>query len=372
MKSQKLKRFIIILLVLFALGLLIWWLIVKKLPSADDMGSPPVIKQQVNNDQSHHHDNETEQPPQFDMSANKKINDTQTTGLENLPKSLQGTQVDGEIIIDEQQRLVVTKGLRRLFDYFLSAMGEESEQTIHARVQAYINSHTPKPAANQAIKLYQAYIRYLKELKKIDAKHGHLQMQATAGTLDIKRIGQRQQQVKSLRQRFFNQDTINAFFSDDDVLEDYAIAMLQINQNNNLTEQQKKQRQQLYISRMPNGEQKQHLQNYITQQNNIAQLLETTQKMKAQAATATELYAMREQLVGKQAAQRLAEMDRQDADFDQRFEQYQSQKQAIIEQYGSENDRQAVHDIEQLTHQLFTKTEAKRLEGYAKFKQIQQ
>ena len=44
-----------------------------------------------------------------------------TTGLENLPRSLQGTEVDGEIIIDENKQLVVTEGLRRLFDYFLSA-----------------------------------------------------------------------------------------------------------------------------------------------------------------------------------------------------------------------------------------------------------
>src|SRR5690606_24932919 len=37
-----------------------------------------------------------------------------TTGLENLPRSLQGTEVDGEIIIDENKQLVVTEGLRRL------------------------------------------------------------------------------------------------------------------------------------------------------------------------------------------------------------------------------------------------------------------
>lgn len=57
------------------------------------------------------------------------------TGLENLPRSLQGTTVDGEIIIDENKQLVVTEGLRRLFDYFLSAFGEEDESVIHERVK---------------------------------------------------------------------------------------------------------------------------------------------------------------------------------------------------------------------------------------------
>jgi hypothetical protein len=46
------------------------------------------------------------------VSANANASPT------SLPKSLQGTQVDGEIIIDENKQLVVTAGLRRLFDYF--------------------------------------------------------------------------------------------------------------------------------------------------------------------------------------------------------------------------------------------------------------
>ena len=77
-----------------------------------------------------------------------------TTGLEKLPRSLQGTEVDGEIIIDENKQLVVTEGLRRLFDYFLSALGEEEEAVIYARVESYIRSHTPEPAASQAVTIF--------------------------------------------------------------------------------------------------------------------------------------------------------------------------------------------------------------------------
>ena len=65
------------------------------------------------------------------------------TGLEDLPRSLQGTKVDGEIIIDANKQLVVTEGLRRLFDYFLSALGEEDEATIIQRVESYIRNHSP-------------------------------------------------------------------------------------------------------------------------------------------------------------------------------------------------------------------------------------
>ena len=95
-----------------------------------------------------------------------------TTGLENLPRSLQGTEVDGEIIIDENKQLVVTEGLRRLFDYFLSALGEEDEAVIYARVESYIRSHTPEPAASQAMKIFDQYIAYLKAIPAIGKRSG--------------------------------------------------------------------------------------------------------------------------------------------------------------------------------------------------------
>lgn len=363
MKNPTAKRIVSIVLVvlLFILSLLFWWL----KPDNKPMAKPNMVT--TTQPQT---PNLT--PPQVHIITNKTDTNPTITGLENLPKSLQGTQVDGEIIINEQHQLIVTRGLRRLFDYFLSALGEETEETIHTRVYAYISSHTPKPAASQAILLYQAYVNYLKALTQLESGYGHLQMQATAeGNLDMSLITQRQQQVKSLRQQYFNQQTITAFFADDDALENYAIAMIQINQNANLTEQQKQEQQQQYINRMPNSEQKKHLRIHTKQQANIAELLTKTQQMKALGATDTELYAMREQLVGSQAAKRLADMDKQDADFDQRFEKYQTEKQAIISQYGSVDDSQAITEIKQLTNQLFTPTEAKRLEGYAILKQTQ-
>ena len=90
------------------------------------------------------------------------------TGLERLPASLKGTQVDGEIIIDENKQLVVTEGLRRLFDYFLSALGEENEAVIATRVERYIRHHTPEPAASQAVAIFGNYVAYLKALPDIE------------------------------------------------------------------------------------------------------------------------------------------------------------------------------------------------------------
>ena len=287
-----------------------------------------------------------------------------TTGLENLPRSLQGTDVDGEIIIDENKQLVVTEGLRRLFDYFLSALGEEDEAVIYARVESYIRSHTPEPAASQAVTIFDQYVAYLKAIPAIESRYGNLQLQATKnGELDLNVVTQQQQDVAELRQQHFSKETIKAFFGAEDEYDDYSLAMVKINQDKQLSDAQREAARQDYISRMPDNATKAN----IAQQANLDELISRTEQMQAKGATAEELYSMRRELVGAPAAARLAQVDQQDANFDQRFKQYQAQKQQLLSQNADK--AQAQTQITQMEQQLFNETERKRLAGYAALQQ---
>lgn len=296
-------------------------------------------------------------------TSSTQNNDRFITGLENLPRSLQGTDVDGEIIIDENQQLVVTEGLRRLFDYFLSALGEEDEATIFARVESYIRNFVPEPAASQAIALFNKYVAYLKAIPELEKRYGNLQLQATKnGELDLNMVAQQQQDVAKLRQQHFDTETIAAFFGAEDEYDAYTIEMINIEQNKLLSDEQKAAAQQDYISRMPDNMTKAN----IEQQANLNALISRTEQMKAQGATPEALYNMRRELVGAAAAGRLAQVDKEDANFDQRFNQYQAQKQLLNR---NTNSTQARAQIEQLEQQLFSDTERKRLAGYAAMQQ---
>lgn len=282
------------------------------------------------------------------------------TGLERLPASLKGTQVDGEIIIDEHKQLVVTEGLRRLFDYFLSALGEEEEAVIFARVERYIRHHTPEPAASQAVAIFGNYVAYLKALPDIEKRYGNLQLQASkSGELDLNAIAQQKQEVASLRQQYFDKTTIEAFFGAEDNYDDYSIEMVRINQNEQMSEAQKQAARQDYVSRLPDGA----IKTNILQQANLNELMIRTERMKAAGASPEALYNMRRELVGVPAAERLAQVDQEDADFDQRFQQLHSQKQQILAQ--TTDKAKAQTQITQLEKQLFNDAERKRLTGYA-------
>ena len=288
------------------------------------------------------------------------------TGLEDLPRSLQGTKVDGEIIIDANKQLVVTEGLRRLFDYFLSALGEEDEATIIQRVESYIRNHTPEPAASQAVAIFNQYINYLKQLKQIEERYGNLQMQATKnGELDLNMVAQRQQDISKIRQQNFDAETIKAFFGADDEYDAYSISMLNIEQDKQLSDTQKAAARQDYVSRMPDNSTKANIQ----QQANLNELIDSTEQMKKQGATPEALYNMRRELVGEAAAGRLASVDQEDNNFDKRFNQYQAQKQQLLTQSANQSQTQTQTQINQIEQQLFNEAERKRLTGYAAMQQ---
>ena len=301
---------------------------------------------------------------QTEQTASAQNQSAFVTGLERLPRSLKGTQVDGEIIIDENKQLVVTEGLRRLFDYFLSAIGEEDEAVIFARVESYIRHHTPEPAASQAVAIFGKYVAYLKALPEIEKRYGNLQLQATKnGELDLNAIAQQKQDVANLRQQYFDKTTIEAFFGAEDNYDDYSIEMVRINQNQQMSEAQKQAARQDYISRLPDSA----IKTNIMQQANLGELMVRTEQMKAAGASPEALYNMRRELVGAPAAERLAQVDQQDADFDQRFKQYQAQKQQLLSQNADKVQAQTqIHQIEQ---QLFNDMERKRLAGYAALQQ---
>ena len=137
--------------------------------------------------------------------------------------------------------------------------------------------------------------------------------------------------------------------------------MVRINQDNQLSDNQKEAARQDYISRMPDNSTKANL----AQQANLNELMTRTEQMQAKGATAEELYNMRRELVGAPAAARLEQVDQEDANFDQRFNQYQVQKQRLLNQ----NTNNAQAQISQIEQQLFNDTERKRLAGYAALQQ---
>jgi lipase chaperone LimK len=80
--------------------------------------------------------------------------------LPPLPRSLRGTEVDGDLLLDEARHFLPTPEALQLFDYFLSAQGEETLPVIYDRIAAEIRARLPARAAAEARRLLDDYLGY--------------------------------------------------------------------------------------------------------------------------------------------------------------------------------------------------------------------
>ena len=88
------------------------------------------------------------------------------------PASWRGTVPDGALREDEHGNLIVSEEVRRRFDYFLSALGEEELNVLRSRVAAHLQAALSATAARQAWALFERYIGYRSALRELDEHDG--------------------------------------------------------------------------------------------------------------------------------------------------------------------------------------------------------
>lgn len=283
------------------------------------------------------------------------------TGLEQLPTSLQGTDVDGEIIIDGNRQLVVTRRLRDVFDYFLTTIGEEPLATVLARIQAYIRHRVPDPAQGQAIHLLNQYVSYRDALKHIPEVGG-----LSADQLDPDAVARQKQHEQQLRRQFFSASEIEAFFADEDAYDQYSLAAIKIHRNHSLSEAQKAEQLATLMNQLPTN-----VQDSMKASSQYQQLETLTAEIRARGGSTEDIRQMRLNLVGADATNRLEAMDHEHSNLDQRVSQYLQQKNQIMGQ-ANLSPEQKVLQIAQIEQQTFDAQERLRLAALEQLAKQQQ
>lgn len=276
------------------------------------------------------------------------------TGLEQLPTSLSGTEVDGEILIDANRNLHVTRGLRDLFDYFLTTVGEESLATVIQRVKAYIQHRTPEPAQSQAIVLFDQYIAYRGALRAIPEAGGK-----PADQIDLDAIAQQKTAEQRLRQQFFDAKTIQAFFGDDDAYDQYALQSLRITQNPALSPAEKSQQIEQLATRLP-----EHLRDAIQAAAQYQNLEQQTTEWKARNGSAAELRQIRLNLVGVAATERLEALDQENRQWQRRVDAYLQEYNRINNNTQWSMEQKQLMVLSLRRQQGFSETEQLRLPAF--------
>lgn len=224
-----------------------------------------------------------------------------------LPASLSGTEVDGGLDVGPDGHLILGPRALALFDYFLSASGEESDAAIRARIEAYARAHLDEPALGEALDLLDRYLAY--------REAGHtLRIPDGAGAAE------RLSAVRELRRKHFGDDA-DALFGDEERAAEAAIAKSEILKDPAVPPEDREDLLAAADARLPASAREAR-----AKATSVLDLRADEDALRADGAGEDVIRRYRESKFGPDAAERLQALDRRRADFRARVDAFREER----------------------------------------------
>lgn len=277
--------------------------------------------------------------------------------LPPLPRSLQGSTPDVQLRQDADGNLLISADILHLFEFYLSALAEEPLEISLNRISRALAEQLQGQALEQARDLLKRYLDYRIALADLQSQ---VAIRDAAGHYDLQAIAQRQQQLKSLRQQHFSSEENRAFFAEQDSYDDLMFKQLQLAQNTELDAAQRQQALDRLEQQLPEP-----IRQAREQATRQTRLYELTEQMKSRGASAEELFQVRAEALGHEAATALAALDQRQADWDRRMASFEKEREAIRQSGLSAEDQQSA--IVSLIERRFAEDERAQVlaqEGY--------
>jgi lipase chaperone LimK len=265
--------------------------------------------------------------------------------------SMTGTRPDGNLTVTADDALVADVELRRMFDYYLGAIGEKNIDQIRAEIELELDRKLKPVPAVQAKRLLTRYIDYKRAL--VDVEKNPQTPSSGVGTVRARLLAMQQ-----MRARFFTPKEVESMFGFDDAYDTDAVARLEINQDAGLSAAQKKVKLAALDAAMSPA-----LREAREAPLKVARMEESAQKMRAGGASEDDVYRMRAKAFSPEAAARLAAVDQETLNWKNRIASYLAARNNLIGNPTlSDADRQTA--LQQLRDAQFSADEQKRLAAY--------
>lgn len=242
--------------------------------------------------------------------------------------------------------------LKRLFDYYLSAVGEQTIAAITLAISSDLDrrlSPDQRPAAKRLLALYLQFKLALVDLEK---------KPELVGT-DVKAIRQRLLAMQDLRSQFFSAEETLGMFSFEDDYDQDAVARLEVSQNPALSATQKKEQ----LAAL-DASQSAALREEREAPRVVLKIEQMAQTLRAQGASEDDIYRMRSKELNPEAAARLAELDREETAWKNRIASYLNESSKLLQAQADAPPAQREAALAQLQQSRFNPDERRRLAAY--------
>lgn len=273
-------------------------------------------------------------------AATPHSSDSSPKAPRTFAASLRDTQRDGSLQVDENGNLVVDRGIRDLFDYHLTTLGEHGIDAIRKHLLKLFQHELPLAAARQAAQLLDAYLQYRERSGELQRQYPALDESNAFST-----ISDYFAQRENLRHQLFAQEAVDAFFAADQASEREALPKLQ----------------RLAGEIAPVALESTEIQNNYARYRQAMRSGETVNP--------ADNDALRTELFGHEASTRLAALDQRRSDWRSRLASYREQKQQLLvaaAQAGLDPSRL----LQQLRQSQFNEREILRVRALDKLEQI--
>lgn len=265
---------------------------------------------------------------------------------EPLPGSLAGTQVDGDLRVDAQGRFVPGPEALLLFDYFLSATGEEPDERIRARIVEEIRRRLAPAAAREAEALLDRYDAYR-------AAAADLFADTELARADDER---RFQRIRELRREVFGAELAAALFDADEEVTRIDLERRRVATQPGLDPAERARRLADLEEQLPESVRAARREAMAA-----LELRAAEESLRAAGASSGAIAAERERRVGREAADRLAALDERRAAWNERADAYRRERDALRARGLSDEAYAAA--LEALRTARFTGPERLRIEA---------
>lgn len=261
----------------------------------------------------------------------------------NTVMTFRGAAVDGFLRTDHRGHLVVDIQLRHWMDFYLSAQGEVALDDLLQIMRSQI-ALLPEPGQSQALNIMTEYLGYLHALGDYDREAEKRTEQPGIDELSARVAWQQR-----LRREWLEPQVVEAFFHADEVMDNYMLARQQL-------KAQGADPAQLAAldSSLPH-----ELQQMRAQAQQVLTLQQQERQMRQSGASVAAVQQWRVQQYGKEAAERLAETDQRQQQWQQRLHDYQQYRDSLALQGLADQDREMLLKTYRSRH--FSAVEQKRL-----------
>ncbi|XOZ34669.1 lipase secretion chaperone [Halomonadaceae bacterium KBTZ08] len=241
------------------------------------------------------------------------------SGAPQLPldDTVKGIAIDGAIRVDMNGNLIHNRDLRRFMDFFIGlTRSPDDEAAMRQRMRnAMSDKGVPPAIQDEVMTALDDYLDYREAAAHLETRMG--KVKADEARQVLKRLAQ-------LRRNHLGEAMAEGFFGKEQRRIKNQLARQRIRDDPNLSTTEKQQRLQALEANLPD-----HVQKVRERSRIYANLRETTRRMRREGASKAQIQALRQKTLGARAAERLAQLDHQRAQWQRKLARYQQRKQRI-------------------------------------------